>query len=129
MDAEVRGNFADIIALAQATFEQVEYVTDFTPSRAILRLQAKYRAHTILVTELLGTGVRKYRYYILRGEWIEAGFDNAPDPRAIKLKYGQIGQEHTGENVPHLHLNNKMHLSLTEDMTFQSFIDWIKANI
>jgi hypothetical protein len=41
LDTEITDHFADIIALAQATFEHVDYVTDATPSLAILRLNAK----------------------------------------------------------------------------------------
>ncbi len=129
MDTKTTNHFAGIAALAQATFAQVEYTTDVTPKRAILRLQAKYGLYQVLVTELFSEGVRKYRYYVLRGNWVEAGFDNSPDPRAIRLKYGQIGEEHTGEHVPHLHQDNKTELSLTEEMTFTAFVEWLKANI
>jgi hypothetical protein len=83
----------------------------------------------ILVTELLSDGWRKYSYYVLRGNWVEAGFDNSPDPRAIRLKYGQIGAEHTGEHVPHLHQHDKTELSLTAEMTFEAFVDWVIATI
>jgi len=73
--------------------------------------------------------MRKYRYYVLRGEWVEAGFDNSPDPRAIRLKYGKIGKEHAGENIPHLHLDDKGRLSLTEEITFTAFVEWFRANL
>ncbi|MBN1991542.1 MAG: hypothetical protein JW953_02480 [Anaerolineae bacterium] len=129
MDAAITDAFTNIITLAESTFEQVEYVTDFTPKRAILRLQAKYDVYRIFVTELFSDELRKYRYYILRGDWVEAGFDNEPDPRAIRLKYGQIGAEHAGEHVPHLHQNNKTLLSLTNEITFAAFVDWLKINI
>lgn len=126
MDEEIAKHFADIIVLAKATFEHVEYTTDTTPERAILRLQANYGQHRIFVTELLSGEVRRYQYYMLREDWVEAGFDNCPDPRAIRLKYGRIGQEFAGEHIPHLHQENKSLLSLTEEMTFSSFIDWLK---
>jgi hypothetical protein len=126
LDKEITRHFADIVALAQATFEQTEYAIDATPERAILRLEANYGQYRILVTELVSAGMRKYRYYILRENWVEAGFDNSPDPRAIRLKYGQIGPEFAGEHIPHLHQENKIRLSLTEEMTFVSFIDWLK---
>ena len=129
MDAKTANHFAAIIALAQDTFEQVEHVTDTTPKRAILRLQAKYGVYRVLITELFSDGLRQYRYYVLRGDWVEAGFDNSPDPRAIRLKYGRIGEEHSGEYVPHLHTSDKTQLSLTEDMTFAAFVDWLKANV
>ena len=129
MDTTPADAFARITTLARATFDQVESFTDFTPARAILRLSATYGVYQVLVTELLGEGARQYLYYVLRGEWVEAGFDNSPDPRTIRLKYGHIGADHAGEPVPHLHRADKTQLSLTEEMTFEAFVDWLKANI
>jgi hypothetical protein len=60
---------------------------------------------------------------------VEAGFDNSPDPRAIRLKYGKIGKDHAGEQVPHLHLEDKTRLLLTDEMTFTSFVAWFKTNL
>lgn len=107
MDTPARNNFTDIIQQATETFTEVEYTIDTTPERGILRLQATYGAYRIFITELLDARTRKYRYYILKENWIEAGFDNSPDPRALRLKYGKIGQEHAGEAIPHLHQANK----------------------
>ena len=129
MDEKTSRHFAEIIALAQSAFEQVTYEIDATPNRAILRVDAEYGKYQILVTELFSGWLRKYRYYVMRGNWVEAGFDNAPDPRAIRLKYGEIGQEHAGEHVPHLHSEDKIHLSLTEEMTFAEFVRWVKGNL
>lgn len=129
MDTQITDHFADIIALAQATFEQVDYTTDATPKRAILRLNAKYGQFRVFVTELFSDGLRKYRYYVLYGDWVEAGFDNSPDSRAIRLKYGKIGKEHAGKHVPHLHQEDKTKLSLTEEMDFIAFVNWLKANV
>ncbi len=129
MDTDLANYFAGIVELAQTTFEEVEYVIDATPERAILRLQAKYSGYRVFVTELFSDEVRKYRYYVLDGEWVEAGFDNSPDPRVIRLKYGRIGQEHAGEHIPHLHRQNKAQLLLTEEMKFTTFVDWLKKNI
>ena len=129
MDDKTARHFAEIIEFGRSTFEQTTYAIDSTPNRAILRLQAEYGKYQVLVTELFSDGLRKYRYYVLRGKWVEAGFDNSPDPRAIRLKYGEIGQEHAGEHIPHLHLEDKTHLSLTEEMTFPEFIRWVKGNM
>ena len=129
MDEKTSRHFAEIIELAQSAFEQVTYEIDATPDRAILRIEAEYGKYHILVTELFSDELRKYRYYVLRGNWVEAGFDNSPDPRAIRLKYGGIGKEHAGEHIPHLHLDDKTRLSLTEEMTFSGFVDWLKSNL
>jgi hypothetical protein len=115
--------------LARATFDQVESSTDFTPERAILRLSAVFGEYHVLAAELISQDARQYRYYVLRGEFVEAGFDNSPDPRAIQLKYGRIGAEHANEPVPHLHRADKTQLFLTEEMTFEAFVDWLKANV
>jgi hypothetical protein len=110
-------------------FNQVTFEADATPERSILRLQADYGQYRIVVTELFSDTARKYSYYVLRGERVEAGFDNSPDPRAIRLKYGEIGPEHAGEPIPHLHLEDKTRLSLTEEMSFLSFVEWLKKNL
>jgi len=102
LDTEAKEYFANVIALSQGIFEAVQYTTDITPKRAILRLQAQYKQYRILITELFDVRIRKYRYYVLREKRIEAGFDNSPDPRAIRLKYGRISKDHVGEPVPHL---------------------------
>jgi hypothetical protein len=129
LDAAIADPFADIVALAQAAFEDVEFSVDDTPGRALLRLEARYSPYRVSVTELVSAEGRQYRYYVLRGDWIEAGFDNSPDPRAIRLKYGGIGQAHAGEPVPHLHRKNKAELILTDEITFVAFVNWLKTNL
>ena len=129
MDEKTSRHFAEIIELTQSVFENVIYEIDATPDRSILRINAEYGKYQILVTELFSDGIRKYRYYVLRGDWVEAGFDNAPDPRAIRLKYGKIREEHAGENIPHLHREDKSQLYLTEEMSFQDFVDWLKVHL
>lgn len=86
MDAHIANHFADLIALAQETFEDVEHSTDATPLRAILRLQARYGAYRIVVTELFDENTRKYSYYALKDDEVTVGFDNSPDPHVIRLK-------------------------------------------
>ena len=129
MDTTPAEPFARIIELALSIFAEVTYTFDTTPARSILRLQAKYGHYQVVVTELLGESVRKYRYYLLHGNWVEAGFDNSPDPRAIRLKYGRIGPEQIGEQIPHLHRADKTQLFLTEEFTFASFVNWVNKNI
>lgn len=128
LDKKIADYFNDVIVLAQATFASGEFITDMTPARAFLRIQGKYGLYRGLVTELFSDEVRKYRYYVLFKERVEAGFNNSPDPRAFRLKYGQIGT-HAGEYVPHLHREDKTQLILTEEMTFSGFVDWLKINL
>jgi len=128
LDAEIANYFASIIELAVATFEAVQLTTDFTPKRSILRIEATYGEYRVLTTELFSDNLRKYRYYLLKSNYVEAGFDNSPDPRAIRLKYGMIGPDHAGEHVPHLHQANKTELTLTDEIDFQAFVQWLEKN-
>ncbi|MFN8455306.1 MAG: hypothetical protein U0401_11680 [Anaerolineae bacterium] len=67
MEPQVAEHFAEIIALAQATFEQVEHNLDATPARAILRLQASYGLYRVFISELFSADGRQYRYYEVIG--------------------------------------------------------------
>ena len=129
MDAQAASHFNNIVARAFATFENIEYSTDTTPMRSILRLHADYGPTRISVVEMFSDGVRKYGYYVLLGDWVIAGFDNSPDPRAIRLKYGRIGAQYAGKLVPHLHLRDKADLVLTDEIIFESFVEWIHTNL
>jgi hypothetical protein len=129
LDAAPSEDFARIIALAQAVLAEVVFTIDQTPQRAILRLEGKYGPYQVLITELVSEAGRKYSYYVLSGSRVEAGFDNTPDPRAIRLKYGHIGSDHSGETVPHLHLEDKTRLELTDEVTFEEFLAWVRSHI
>ena len=129
MDKKTSQYFADVIISTRSIFEDIEYHTDITPERAILQIAGKYDLYQIFVTELFSDEIRKYRYYVLKENRVVAGFDNAPDPRAIRLRYGKIGREYAGKHIPHLHLNDKTDIELTEEMEFSDFIQWMKENI
>lgn len=128
MDEKIAEYFAAVIKKSAEVFANCAHEIDFTPERAILHLQGEYGSCKILITELFSDKVRKYRYYVLQGNRVEAGFDNAPDPRAIRMKYGKIGKEHAGENIPHLHLDDKTKMVLTEEMVFPDFVAWLRKN-
>ena len=129
MDPHTPESFADIIQLARATFTGVVVKIDATPARALLRIQARYGPYRIFITELSDGSSRKYRYYVLRGNDVEVGFDNSPDPRALRLKYGRIREEQVGEYVPHLHRTNKTQLQLTEEINCVGFVDWLHHHL
>ena len=128
MDTQTLEYFTAIIQQATTLFARVEQTIDTTPERAILRLQAMYGNYCLYITELVDRERRKYRYYALKGEYVVVGFDNSPDPRAIRLKYGQIG-EHADEYIPHCHEQNKTVLRLTEPLDFSSFVAWLQSHL
>ena len=118
-----------MIQLVRTTFTDVEVEIDTTPIRALLRIQAHYGPYRVFITELSDGSRRQYRYYVLQGNDVEAGFDNSSDPRALRLKYGRIGEEHLGEYLPHLHRANKTQLLLTEEMHCVDFVHWLYQHL
>ena len=129
MVATPPGDSARLITLLEANLQDVAVLEeDATPRRTILRVSAKWGRYRVLVTEIISTA-REYRYYVLDGDLVIAGFDNAADPRATDLKYGKQAKRHYGENVPHLHHSNKIGLELTEEVTCVDFIAWPKENL
>ncbi|MEM8526199.1 MAG: hypothetical protein AAGG68_16280 [Bacteroidota bacterium] len=129
METKIRTYFDDIIQQAEDYFEQVEHEIDTTPARAILRLKATHKQYRMFATEIKSPDYRKYNYYLLEMDFVVVGFDNAPDARAIKLKYDKIPQNDVDKLVPHQHLENKTILKLTEEIYFSDFIAWLKENL
>ena len=130
MGATIAEHCARIRALARSHLDEVQTLEEnHTPERSLLRLLARYGRYRIFITEIISRRVRKYRYYVLDGERVVAGFDNAADPRALRLKYGHIGREHAGELIPHLHLEDKNKIELTGEMECADFIAWLKIHL
>lgn len=129
MDSHPPDYFTDVIQLAHATFTDVVVEIDATPVRALLRITAHYGPYRVFITELSDRSSRKYRYYVLQGDAVEVGFDNSADPRALRLKYGQIGEDHVGEYIPHLHRANKTQLLLTEEINCVDFVHWLHQHL
>jgi len=126
LDPETTDHFARIVELAKAILDNVNVITDSTPERAILRIEAEYRGLRVIAAELLVAGKeRKYSYYVLQGNDVVAGFDNSPDPRALRQKYGRIGSLHERMPIPHMHTEGKQDLELTEEFFFHSFLEWL----
>lgn len=100
MDEKIAEYFAAVITTAAGIFENCTHEQDCTPERAILQLHGEYSSCKILITELFSDKLRKYRYYVLQGNRVEAGFDNAPDPRAIRMKLRQDRQKTCGRKHP-----------------------------
>lgn len=124
------GDFAELIRQVEAYFGECQVVEhDHTPRRSILVAVCRYGTYTVRITEIVDQIQRKYRYYVLKGDEVIAGFDNAADPRAVQKKYGRSYRHHIGELIPHLHLENKSKLALTEEMTVSRFVDWLRVHL
>jgi hypothetical protein len=97
---------------------------------AVLELQGWYKIYLIQLREILrADGSRKYSYYVIHTDQIVAGFDNAADSDALRLKYGDQYTQRRLEEIPHFHTQNKQSVELTNEMTIDTFLDWLKQNL
>jgi len=103
---------------------------DGRPERALLKLNARYGDFDLYISEIVFPNeLRKYAYYVLRQKKVIAGFDNAPDPEMLKLKYGPEYVQHRLEPLPHMHGVDKMTATLMDCMDAEQFLAWVQTNL
>ena len=130
MDTGIAAHFDGLISLARAHLTDVEVIRrDMTSRRAILELSGTWKRYTIRLVEIVTSEGREYRYYVFDGTYIVIGFNNHADLSAIRLRYGADWKQHRYEPIPHLHLENKTKVELTEEMTCQQFLVWMELNL
>ncbi|RLC76820.1 MAG: hypothetical protein DRI61_12610 [Chloroflexi bacterium] len=95
-----------------------------------MEIIAVYGSYLIRILEIIfPQGKRKYAYYVIHSSEVVVGFDNAPDPQALKLRYGKLYKRHRYEMIPHCHTQGKAALHLTEPMDVERFLAWIEENL
>lgn len=126
MEPQAQRHFEQILVRARHHFKQVE-VFDNTVSEAsaVLKFRARWQGKLVAVSEILESDIRWYSYYLLVGERIGLGLDNYSDRSALRLKYGKEFTRHLYETIPHLHLDNKQKLELTDEKTFDDFVKMV----
>lgn len=120
-----------LIAKAQEVLQDVQLVRrDECPARALIDLEGRWGSYRVIISEIhLAVGSVRYAYYVLGASneliW---GFDNSPDIRVIKLKYGRDYRQQLSERLPHRH-SAEGDLILTEPMDFDAFLVWLKDHL
>jgi hypothetical protein len=120
-----------LIAKAQAALQEVRLIRrDERPTRALIELEGRFNSHRIIISKIhLADGQVRYAYYLLDADnRLVQGFDNSPDIRAIKLRYGKDYRQHLQERVPHQHSADDS-LMLTGPMSFDAFVVWLKSKL
>lgn len=131
MDFSTGEHIDRLITLAQANLSNVRIVRrDERPARSLIDLEGQWGLYRIIISEIiLPSGDVRYAYYVLdASNCLVHGFDNSPDVRAIKRLYAKDYRQHLGERVPHEHDAGDV-LSLTEPMTLEHFIAWLRENL
>ncbi len=120
-----------IVDLCHQRLENVNVVRhEVRDQVALLEVEAQYGRYRLHIREIWqSAGPRKYAYYVLQDELVIVGFDNAPDPQALQLKYGSAYAAHRQERVPHRHTTRKEAVVLTADLSFAEFLDWLMVNL
>lgn len=120
-----------VIVQFQATFTHTIILRrEERPQVAILEMSGDYGICQVHLREIWrADGSRKYAYYVLNQSKIIVGFDNAADPRALRLKYGRDFVLHRLELIPHYHTEDKSTIELTQEMDCAAFISWLKNNL
>ncbi|OQY47944.1 MAG: hypothetical protein B6242_03645 [Anaerolineaceae bacterium 4572_78] len=97
-------------------------------THAFLKIEINYHAYLIRISEILRTdGSRKYAYGIFLGNHAIPRFDNARDPYAQKLKYGNSYTQYRLDEIPHAHAEGGKPITLTDEMQCIDFIQWIES--
>ncbi len=115
--------FTEIINLAKNRLKNVEIIeNDISIQRALLKLKGDFNAFSVRITEIIDKKKRKYSYYVLKENEVIFGYDNAPDIRALKLKFGDEYHKHLNESVPHYHGKNKKEIKIGNEIQFEDFM-------
>jgi len=131
VDRSVGEYINELIATARATFRDVRVTRrDERPARALIDMEGWWGAYRIIISEIiLSDGSIRYAYYVLDADnRLVHGFDNTPDVRAVRLRYGREYRHHLGERTSHQHTTDDR-LSLTEPMTLGRFIEWLRQSL
>lgn len=70
-----------------------------------------------------------YSFYAIHTGIVIVGFDNYPDRQALYAKYREDFACYLDELIPHKHTTSKETLELTETMTVEAFLDYLRTRI
>lgn len=122
MDRDPREHFEEVIALAHVQVVQ----NDVTASRAILQIRGRFRGLDATIKEIRAASGVLYSYYLLKSGTVIVGFDNYPDMRCIKAKFGRQYKRHLGVLIPHRHGRGKKSVDLTAEYSAEEFLEGLE---
>ena len=126
MEIEIRKHFDEILAATRSVLGDLNIEEDISKRRALLKVKGSFGVFDVRITEIIDQEKRKYAYYLIHNGKVEYGCDNAPDIKALKLKYRDAYCRHLNEPVPHAHGKGKKSLELTDEMSVEDFFKRIK---
>ena len=130
MAQPTRRYFATLTTLVQNALDEISLDRlHFSPDRVIWEVHGVLRQFDVRLKEIFSQSGRMYSYYIIRAGKVVVGFDNYPDRRALRQKYGRGFTAHLSELTPHKHGACKTTLELTETMSVGAFLDYLHKEV
>lgn len=130
MAEPTRSYFATLTTLVQNVLDEVSLKRlDYNANRALWEIHGSLGQFDIRIKEIFIQSGRMYSYYVISEDEVIVGFDNYPDRRALRQKYGQAFKACLAELIPHKHGPRKTTLELTEEMTVEVFLDYLHQEI
>lgn len=130
MAEPTRSYFATLTTLVQNVLDEVSLKRlDYNANRALWEIHGSLGQFDIRIKEIFIQSGRMYSYYVISEDEVIVGFDNYPDRRALRQKYGQAFKACLTELIPHKHGPRKTTLELTEEMTVEVFLDYLHQEI
>lgn len=126
MESKIRKYFDEILTAASLFLKDIKIEEDISVKRALLKISGRFETFEVKVTEIIDEEKRKYAYYLIKNGVVEYGCDNAPDIKALKMKYGKDFIMHKNEPIPHSHGKGKKTMDLTDEIGVREFFGKIK---
>jgi len=122
--------FATLTTLVEDALDKISLNRlHFSPDRVIWEVHGSLAKFDIRIKEIFNPSGRRYSYYVIRAGKVVVGFDNYPDRRALRRKYGRDFTTHLSELIPHKHGVRKTTLALTEAMRVDAFLDYLHKEV
>ncbi len=127
MARPARNYFITLTNLIQSTLDEVSLTElDISSERAIWKIHGTVGEYKVRFKEIFNQSGRMYSYYLIHEDEVVVGFDNYPDRRSLRKKYGPDFKLHLLELIAHKHGPRKETLELTEEMTVEKFLNYLK---
>jgi len=123
VDEAIGRHFAQVIESARRVLEPMTIIQhDLDPDRGIVEIHGRFGALDVRIKEIITTESRLYSYYILSEGTVVVGFDNYPDRRVLRERWGEEFAAHQHEHIPHRHGQNKLTVAITDEYSVKRFL-------
>ena len=100
MAPPTRDYFTTLTNLAQSFLDEISFnQLNLNPERAVWEVHGSVGKYQVRLKEIFNQSGRMYSYYVITGGEVVVGFDNYPDRRVLREKYGRDFKVHLSELI------------------------------